>query len=124
MAGRRGSVSVLRRIDPLTAELLQLDSWALLGELGGPTLARLPGTGDARARAVVVLQHGDEHTGLDALLEVLRTHPPLPNDLHELFGTIVAALPPPCSHTACCRASRTSTAPRAPTAPPRSATTR
>jgi hypothetical protein len=88
-------VSVLRRIDPLTTELLRLDSWALLGELGGPTLARLPGSGDARARAVVVLQHGDEHTGLDALLEVLRTHPPLPYDLHVLFGNVEAALAPP-----------------------------
>jgi hypothetical protein len=88
-------VSVLRILDPIGPDLLRLDSWALLNELGGPTLARLPGTGAQRPRAVVVLQHGDEHSGLDALLEVLRDHPPLPYDLHLLFGNVVAALAPP-----------------------------
>jgi succinylglutamate desuccinylase len=88
-------VSVLRLLDPIGPELLRLDSWTLLNQLGGPTLARLPGTGDARPRAIVVLQHGDEHSGLDALLEVLRGHPPLPYDLHLLFGNVEAALAPP-----------------------------
>jgi succinylglutamate desuccinylase len=88
-------VSVLRLIDPIGPDLLRLDSWALLNELGGPTLARLPGTDGARPRAIVVLQHGDEHTGLDALLQVLREHRPLPYDLHLLFGNVEAALAPP-----------------------------
>jgi hypothetical protein len=85
----------LRIIDPLGPELLRLDAAALIAELGRPTLARLPGTGTERPRAVVVLQHGDERTGLDALLEVLRDHPPLPYDLHVLFGNVRAALEPP-----------------------------
>jgi hypothetical protein len=88
-------VSALRLLDPIGPELLRLDAEALLVELGGPTLARLPGTGAQRPRGVVVLQHGDERTGLDALLAVLRDHPPLPYDLHLLFGNIEAALEPP-----------------------------
>jgi len=88
-------VSVLRLIDPIGPELLRLDAWSLLETLGGPTLARLPGAGHARPRAVVVLQHGDERTGLDALLEVLRDRPPLDYDLHLLFGNIEAALAAP-----------------------------
>lgn len=88
-------MSTLRLIDPIGSDLLQLDAWSLMNELGGPTLARLPGVGDERPRAIVVLQHADERTGLDALLEVLRDHPPLPYDLHILFGNVEAALEPP-----------------------------
>lgn len=88
-------MSVLRIIDPIGPELLQLDAWELLTVLGGPTLARMPGSGTGRPRAVVVLQHGDERTGLDALLEVLRDHPPLTFDLHLLFGNVEAALAAP-----------------------------
>ena len=97
MAVAERDVSGLRLLDPLPPELLRRDALQLLQELGGPTLARLPGTGsgEQRARAVVVLQHGDERTGLDALLEVLRDHPPLPYDLHVLFGNVEAALEPP-----------------------------
>ena len=85
----------LRLLDPIGPELLRLDADALLAELGGPTLARLPGTGDEAPRAVVVLQHGDERTGLDALLSVLPELPALPYDLHVLFGNVEAALEPP-----------------------------
>lgn len=88
-------MSVLRLIDPIEPEMLGLDAWSLIDALGSPTLARLPGVGDARPRAVVVLQHGDERTGLDALLEVLRDHPPLEYDLHLLFGNVEAALAAP-----------------------------
>jgi hypothetical protein len=88
-------VSALRRIDPIGPELLRLDARELLAALGGPTLARLPGTREERPRAIVVLQHGDERTGLDALLTVLRDRPPLPYDLHLLFGNVEAALAPP-----------------------------
>lgn len=103
-------MSGLRLLDPLPPELLRLDALHLLRELGGPTLARLParasvGASDgpsvgavapqARDRAVVVVQHGDERTGLDALLTVLREEPALPYDLHVLFGNVEAALVPP-----------------------------
>jgi hypothetical protein len=88
-------VSVLRLIDPIGPELLQLDAWSLLNELGGPALARLPGAGTERPRAIVVLQHANERTGLDAVLEVLSDPPRLPYDLHILFGNIEAALAAP-----------------------------
>jgi hypothetical protein len=85
----------LRLIDPLGPELLRMSPRRLLEELGAPTLARLPGVGHGRPRAVAVLQHGDERTGLEALLTVLHDHPPLPYDLHVLFGNVRAALAPP-----------------------------
>ena len=85
----------LRILDPIGPELLRLDATALLDVLGGPTLARLAGSGAQRPRAVVVLQHGDERTGLDALLTVLPELGPLPYDLHVLFGNVEAALAPP-----------------------------
>jgi hypothetical protein len=88
-------VSALRILDPIGPELLRLDARALLNELGGPTLARRPGEGTARPRGVVVLQHGDERTGLDALLHVLRDQPALPYDLHILIGNVEAALAGP-----------------------------
>ena len=93
-------MSALRLLDPLPPELLRLDAHALIAELGGPTLARIPGRPDPgraalRPRAVVVLQHGDERTGLDAVLTVLPELPPLPYDLHLLVGNVEAALAPP-----------------------------
>lgn len=88
-------MSALRLLDPIGPNLLRRSAHDLLVELGGPTLARLPGTGGARPRGVVVLQHGDERTGLDALLAVLRDLAPLPYDLHVLFGNVEAALAAP-----------------------------
>ena len=88
-------MSVLQVLGALEPARLRLDARTLLQELGRPTLARLPGEGDAAPRAVAVIQHGDEHTGIDALLAVLRTPPPLPYDLHVLFGNVEAALAPP-----------------------------
>ena len=88
-------MSALRILDPIRPELLRLDAYDLIVELGGPTLARLPGVGIERPRAVVVLQHGDERTGLDALLTVLRDHRPLPYDLHILVGNVEAAIATP-----------------------------
>lgn len=88
-------MSALRILDPIGPDLLRLDARALLTELGGPTLARLPGAGSARPRGVVVLQHGDERTGLDALLHVLRDRPALPYDLYVLVGNVEAALAGP-----------------------------
>ncbi|MEY3072367.1 MAG: hypothetical protein RLZZ353_563 [Actinomycetota bacterium] len=88
----------LQVLDPVDPDLLELDAWTLLGRLGRPTLLRVPAVDPDpawRPRAVVVLQHGDEHTGLDALLRVLREDPPRPYDLHVLVGNVTAALAPP-----------------------------
>ncbi|MEY3019304.1 MAG: hypothetical protein RLZZ272_288 [Actinomycetota bacterium] len=82
-------------LDPFDTDLLGLDDWSLLRRLGRTTLLRLPGTGQARPRAVVTLQHGDEPSGLQALLRVLRRRHRFPFDLHVVIGNVEAALEPP-----------------------------
>lgn len=73
--------------------LLELGDRALLRELGRPTLVRLPGTGDQAPRAVATLLHGDESTGVQALLQVLRSRrAPLPFDLYVVIGNVEAAV--------------------------------
>ena len=62
-----------------------------------PTLIRLPGTGVQPPRAVVTLLHGDESTGVQAMLRVLRHRRdhgagPYPFDLHVVVGNVEAAL--------------------------------
>lgn len=64
----------------------------VLRALGTTTWLRLPGTGDEPARAVVTLLHGDESTGLEALLHVLRRRSSFPFDLHVVLGNVEAAL--------------------------------
>jgi succinylglutamate desuccinylase len=72
--------------------LLDLPPRRLLRELGTTTWLRLPGTADEPARAVVTLLHGDESTGLEALLAVLRRRHRFPFDLHVVVGNVEAAL--------------------------------
>lgn len=72
--------------------LLDLDERAFLRELGGPTWLRIPGTGELPARAVATLLHGDESTGVQALLRVLRRRRRYPFDLHVVVGNVEAAL--------------------------------
>jgi succinylglutamate desuccinylase len=81
--------------DGLPAGWLEADDRSLLRELGRPTLIRVPGYGEARPRAVSVLLHGDEPTGFQALLHVLRDRPRLPYDLYAFVGNVRAALAPP-----------------------------
>ncbi len=80
--------------DGLPDVLLDADERTLLQELGGPSLIRFPGR-DEPPRAVSVLLHGDEPTGFQALLHVLRSRPELPYDLYVLIGNVRAALEPP-----------------------------
>ena len=86
---------LLRFDDGLPDELLALDELDLLRALGRPTLVRWPGTGEARARAVATLLHGDESTGLEAMLRVLRRRRVYPFDLYHVIGNVRAALEPP-----------------------------
>jgi hypothetical protein len=81
--------------DGLPDDLLDLDEFALLRELGRPTLIRVPGTGQARARAIACLLHGDESTGFQAALRVLRRRRTYPFDLYVVIGNVRAALEPP-----------------------------
>ena len=78
--------------DGLPDDLLDLGDRALLRALGRPTLVRVPGTGDQAPRAVVTLLHGDESTGLHAILQVLRRRRRYPFDLYVVIGNVEAAL--------------------------------
>lgn len=75
--------------------LLDLDARSLLRELGGPTWLRVPGTGEAPPRAVSTLLHGDESTGIHALLHVLSRRRVFPFDLHVVLFNVEAALAGP-----------------------------
>ncbi|MFA9444392.1 hypothetical protein [Egicoccus sp. AB-alg6-2] len=81
--------------DGLPRDLLALGDRAFLRALGRPTLIRIPGTGQQAPRAVVTLLHGDESTGLQAMLRVLRARDPrrrYPFDLYLVVGNVEAAL--------------------------------
>jgi predicted deacylase len=78
--------------DGLPEGWLDTDVPTLLRRLGRPTLVRIPGASTGRARAVSVLLHGDEPTGLHAVVEVLRERPRLPYDLYVFVGNVRAAL--------------------------------
>ncbi len=81
--------------DGLSDELLAADERELLRALGGPTLVRVPGSGQSAPRAVSTLLHGDEPTGFRALLRVLQDRPQLPYDLYAFVGNVRAALASP-----------------------------
>jgi hypothetical protein len=86
---------LLRFPDGLPDELLALDELALLRALGRPTLVRIPGTGEWAPRAIATLLHGDESTGLQAVLRVLRRRRTYPFDLYVVIGNVQAAIAPP-----------------------------
>ncbi len=89
-------VPAIRRFpDGLPDALLDLDERALLRELGKPTLVRVPGEGQAPPRAIATLLHGDESTGLQAVLRILRRRRRYPFDLHVVVGNVAAALAGP-----------------------------
>ena len=81
--------------DGLTDEVLAQDDRAVLRTLRGPTLVRFPGGDHAPPRAVSTLLHGDEPTGFQAMLHLLRERPRLPSTLYLLVGNVRAALAPP-----------------------------
>ncbi len=90
---RAGSDEAYRRFpDGLPDELLRLRPIELLRALDRPTFIRFPGTGSRPPRAVATLLHGDESTGLEALLTVLRRPQRYPFDLYVVLGNVRAAL--------------------------------
>ena len=62
---------LLRELDDLPVSLLETDAAGLHAQLGGPTLFHLRGRREP-ALFVVVLMHGNETTGWDAIRRVLR----------------------------------------------------
>jgi hypothetical protein len=84
---------VLRRFpDGVPDGLLDRPVREVLRELGTTTWLRVPGTGEQPARAVATLLHGDESTGLEAIVRLLRRRPRFPFDLHVVLGNVEAAL--------------------------------
>ncbi len=78
--------------DGLPDDLLDLRDRELLRALGRPTLIRVPGTGEQAPRAVATLLHGDESTGLRAIMRILRRRHTYPFDLYVVVGNVPAAL--------------------------------
>lgn len=78
--------------DGLPESLLDMGDVELLHELGKPTLIRVPGTGDAAPRAISCLLHGDESTGYQAAMHVLRRRRSYPFDLYVMIGNVQAAI--------------------------------
>ena len=81
--------------DGLTDEVLDQGDRAVLRALRGPTLVRFPGGDEEPPRAVSTLLHGDEPTGFQAMLHLLRERPRLPYTLYLFVGNVRAALAPP-----------------------------
>lgn len=79
----------------LPDELLHLDAGELVAALGRPTLIRVPGDGTRPPRAITTLLHGDESTGIEAVLGILRQHRSWPFDLYVVLGNVLAAAAPP-----------------------------
>lgn len=78
--------------DGLPDALLDLPTLQLLARLERPTLIRVPGEGSQRARAIATLLHGDESTGVAAVLAILRARRRYPFDLYVVLGNVRAAL--------------------------------
>ena len=76
-------------------ELLRATPADAVRWLGRPTLLRVPGRGDQAPRAIACLLHGDESTGLEAVLKVLRRRRTYAFDLYVVVGNVRAAAEPP-----------------------------
>ena len=63
---------LLRECDRPTAAALPEDPLRFLEDLGGPAVIRVPGRDRSRVRAVTTLLHGNEPSGLRAILRWLR----------------------------------------------------
>ena len=78
--------------DGLPDDLLDAEDVEVLRALGQPTLIRVPGAGTQAPRVISALLHGDEVTGLQAALRILRGRRTYPFDLYVLLGNVPAAL--------------------------------
>ena len=78
--------------DGLPEQLLRAGDLELLRALERPTLIRVPGSGTQAPRVISALLHGDEVTGLQAVLRILRRRRAYLFDLYVLLGNVPAAL--------------------------------
>lgn len=81
--------------DGIDDDLLDLPDIDVLRALNRPTLIRIPGAGAMAPRAIATLLHGDESTGYEAVMRVLRRRRRYPFDLYVVIGNVRAALDEP-----------------------------
>lgn len=88
----RSFQALLNRLDTLPAGFLDTPATGLHRLLPGPTLVRVPGEAP-EALFVSVLQHGNEHTGVEAIQRLLADYGarPLPRPLWLFIGNPGAA---------------------------------
>lgn len=79
----------------LVRSALPEESGELLRQLGGPTLIELPGRDTSRVRVVSTLLHGNEPSGLRAVLRFLRSDQTPATNVLFFIGAVDAALAAP-----------------------------
>lgn len=79
-------------LDGVDDHLVELTPLEFARALEVPTLIRVPGRGDVAPRGFACLLHGDESTGLEAALQVLRRRRQWPFDLWIVVGNVPAAI--------------------------------
>ncbi len=82
-------------LDGWPAELARRSPLEVVQALGRPAVVRVPGRGEQAPRAISCLLHGDETTGLEAVLKILRRGLTHPFDLWVVIGNARAAAEPP-----------------------------
>lgn len=85
----------LRELQALDLTAVPDDPVQFLEWLGGPTLITVPGVSDQRSRVVVTLLHGNEPSGLKAMIRYLRSGQQPAATLHLFIVSVATALHPP-----------------------------
>ena len=83
---------MLKEFDHIPEGLLEAEPASLIDLLGGPTLLSLAGK-KSEPLFISVLQHGNEHTGFEAIKKVLQKYrnEQLPRSLEIFIGNVSAA---------------------------------
>lgn len=79
-------------LDGVDEQLVELSPLEFVRALEVPTVIRVPGAGVMAPRGFACLLHGDESTGIEAALQVLRRRRQWPFDLWVVVGNIPAAI--------------------------------
>jgi Succinylglutamate desuccinylase / Aspartoacylase family len=88
-------MSALRQIERPDPAAIPSDPLAFLSELGGPTAIHVPGRDPSRLRVVTTLLHGNEPSGLRAIVAWLRQPSTPAVDALLIVANVAAALAAP-----------------------------